>query len=324
MELTWNADSLKQLRSALGPDVLEYIEDKESDVTDVFLRPRWCAVERLKIGFERTKQLLPPPQIAKVLALLAPALSKELSLADPEIQVTLRLSEDGPRVRFTGNYAGAAGLESILTIRIPRVMDLPWEEAVHTSVIPLKVSVPLAAHLSSPNPEGILIVGPVGSGKTTTLRTLIRFQVDRGMNHHYVLVEDEIELDFGDEPLFTNIETTQFFTFDRAIRSSKRHRPTRLVVGEALGAEALPAVKAGANGAGLMMTIHGKTIQAGVRTLQGYMAEGANGITPNPRLITDAVKIVLCMARTREGFTVREAGILKDVTDRDVIVEPFT
>jgi hypothetical protein len=54
------------------------------------------------------------------------------------------------------------------------------------------------------------------------------------------------------------------------------------------------------------------------------MAEGAPGTTPNPRLITDAFQVVVCMARTREGFTIREAGILKDVTDRDVIVEPFS
>jgi Flp pilus assembly CpaF family ATPase len=308
VELTWTDENVRHVRAALGAEVLALIYDPT--ISEILLRGEWCAIERFKTGFEVAPGLITAQNIARALTVLAPALNKELSLADPEIEITLRLTDDGPRIRFTGVYAGPAGLDSILTLRIARAVNTTWDEAVESGVISLQVSQALLAQLSLPIPTGILIAGPVGAGKTTMLRIIADKMMSLGRPEHFVIVEDAHELDFGKRPLVTNLLTTQFFTFYRAIRASKRHRPTRLIVGEFLGGEALDATKAGANGAGLLATIHGKTAAAAIRNLQGYMAEGAGNVPVNPEIITDAFKIVIVMARTLKGFKIREAAYI--------------
>lgn len=321
LEITWSDDSLALLRDALGIAVLEQYEDNE--VTDIFLRPRWTAVETLSKGFVVLERLLEGKQIAAVLAILATAIGKELSLAKPGVEITMRLSENGPRVRFTGLYSGPGGIDSFLTMRVARVKDMSWEEVVRSAVVPQEVVGPLSAHLSHPRPIGILVAGPVGVGKTTFLRVLIKFIIENGALQHCVIVEDDLELDFEDTPLVTNIPTSEFFSFVDAVRQSKRHRPTRLVIGEVRGAEALPAVKAGAAGMGLLMSIHADTAAGAVRMLQGYMAEAKESTPPDPAVICDAVKIILVMARNNNKFFIREAVYLNSITEHGIDATPL-
>ncbi len=313
LEITWGERQIALLRDTLEP-VASFINDP--DITDILLRPSWTSVERLSGGFEIVGGISPQRIIATTLKTLAGALGKELSIADPEIEITLRLDKGGPRLRFTGVYAGAGGCDSLLTIRIARVLKRSLDDCIASGVVPQQVVGPLTAELSLPSPRGILVAGPVGAGKTTLLRMLIQETMARApYPQHFVIVEDEIELDF-DEPLVTNLETTRHFTFADAIRQSKRHRPTRLIVGETRGAEALDAVKAGANGAGLMMSVHGRTAAIAVRTVRSYMAEGAGGIEPDPALISDAISMILVMARVKGSFTIKEAVMLNSV-DRE-------
>ena len=105
------------------------------------------------------------------------------------------------------------------------------------------------------NRDGLVIVtGPTGSGKTTTLYGALRELADGKVN--VMTVEDPIEYDLP-AVTQTQVETKQGLTFSAALRSILRQDPDVILVGEIRDKEtAETAVQAAMTGHLVLATVH--------------------------------------------------------------------
>ncbi len=107
---------------------------------------------------------------------------------------------------------------------------------------------------------GMLIVtGPAGSGKTTTLYALLEYIATTSTGLSIVALEDPVERDI---PGVTQIEVTPFGerTFERTLRSLLRQDPQVLMLGEIRDVStATLAVQAALSGHRMICTLHAAT-----------------------------------------------------------------
>jgi type II secretory ATPase GspE/PulE/Tfp pilus assembly ATPase PilB-like protein len=105
-------------------------------------------------------------------------------------------------------------------------------------------------------PHGlILVTGPTGSGKTTTLYSLIRQLIGREALN-IITIEDPIEYEIGGASQ-VEIETGDRVSFSKALRSALRHDPDVLMIGEVRDRETIDvAVKASLTGHLVLSTLH--------------------------------------------------------------------
>ena len=165
-----------------------------------------------------------------------------------------------------------------------------------------------------------LIVGPTGSGKTTTLAALLDW-VRRGQNKHIVTIEDPIEYVYPDTvevagpsvpPLPAPALVTQqevgahVRSFEQGLVDALRKKPDIILVGEIRTAETLRiALEAAETGHFILSTLHtrgaGKTLG---RMRQMFSLEQARGILQQ---FADVGSFILSQ------------GLMPDVTGRYVV-----
>ena len=104
--------------------------------------------------------------------------------------------------------------------------------------------------------EGIILVtGPTGSGKTTTLYSALRMIQSEGVN--IVTVEDPVEFRLGKHIVQVQINEKAGLTFSTALRSILRQDPDVVLVGEIRDGEtAQIAVQASLTGHLVLSTLH--------------------------------------------------------------------
>jgi type II secretory ATPase GspE/PulE/Tfp pilus assembly ATPase PilB-like protein/ActR/RegA family two-component response regulator len=106
------------------------------------------------------------------------------------------------------------------------------------------------------NKEGILLVtGPTGSGKTTTLYSCLRMVQNEGVN--IVTVEDPVEYRLGSNIVQVQVNEKAGLTFSAALRSILRQDPDVVLLGEIRDQEtAKIAVQASLTGHLVLSTLH--------------------------------------------------------------------
>jgi type II secretory ATPase GspE/PulE/Tfp pilus assembly ATPase PilB-like protein len=105
----------------------------------------------------------------------------------------------------------------------------------------------------------LILTGPAGSGKTTTIYALLGHIVQSQPGISVIALEDPVERDL---PGVTQIEVSPFgqLTYERALRSILRQDPQVLVLGEIRdAATASLAVQAALSGHRLITTLHAAT-----------------------------------------------------------------
>jgi type II secretory ATPase GspE/PulE/Tfp pilus assembly ATPase PilB-like protein len=105
----------------------------------------------------------------------------------------------------------------------------------------------------------LILTGPAGSGKTTTIYALLRHIATTSSAMSIVTLEDPVERDL---PGVTQIEVSPFgqLTYDKALRSILRQDPQVLMIGEIRdAATASLAVQAALSGHRLITTLHAST-----------------------------------------------------------------
>jgi type IV pilus assembly protein PilB len=140
------------------------------------------------------------------------------------------------------------------------------------------------------NPYGMIIVtGPTGSGKTTTLYTILNQLNEDDVN--IVTAEDPVEYRLAGITQ-VNVRPVAGLTFDAALRSFLRQDPDIILVGEMRDYEtAAIAVKAALTGHLVLSTVHTNDAPSTVVRLVDMGVE--------PYLVASAVKLVIAQRLVR-------------------------
>jgi general secretion pathway protein E len=144
--------------------------------------------------------------------------------------------------------------------------------------------------VASANQGILLVTGPAGSGKSTTLASVLRHIQIIFPGKSIVTLEDPVEIRLNG---VTQVQITPFgpLTFPTALRSLLRQDPQVLMIGEIRDAEtAKIAVEAGLTGHLLMSTMHSATTAAAILRLlemgiEPYQVTSSVSAVLNQRLV---------------------------------------
>jgi twitching motility protein PilT len=191
----------------------------------------------------------------------------------------------------------AAAIRALPT-RIPRVADLHFTH-----------DIALLAEL----PRGLVLVcGPTGSGKTTTLAALIA-EINSKHSKHIVTVEDPIEYEHSHgRSVIEQIEIgNDAPDFPTALRSAMRQAPDVIVVGEMRDPETMRiALAAAETGHLVLATVHATDAAAAVsRIADGFPVERQNAVRQELAMALAAV-LTQSLVQTKAGPLVPVAELL--------------
>ena len=156
-----------------------------------------------------------------------------------------------------------------------------------------------------------LVTGPTGSGKTTTLYSILTY-----VNKSYrkiITIEDPVELDL---PRINQIEVKAggSFTFADALKACLRQDPDIVLVGEIRDENtANIALRAAITGHLVLSTLHTNSTIASISRLRNL------GVSP--QLMADAIEVVISqrLIKTICGNCKYEIDIKKEITDHDFL-----
>ncbi len=130
----------------------------------------------------------------------------------------------------------------------------------------------------------LLLTGPAGSGKTTTIYACLRYLIELG-GRHIITVEDPVE-QIIPGIMQTEINEAIGLDFARAARHLLRHDPQVLVIGEIRDeATAQLAVRAGLTGHLVIATLHAGSCQG--------VLERLLTLCPDPSAVAAALELVV-------------------------------
>lgn len=213
---------------------------------------------------------------------------REVRIAD----ASFRVSGIGRfRINLHRERGRAAAAVRLLPQRVPRLASLN-----------LPASVEQLAQL----PRGLVLVGgPTGSGKTTTLASLVE-EINRRDARHIVTIEDPIEYEHAHrgsviEQVEIGVDAPDFPT---ALRAAVRQAPDVLVVGEMRDPETMRiALAAAETGHLVLSTLHTTDVASTVsRIADSFPAERQNTIRQELAMALSAVLTQTLLPRIGGGL----------------------
>jgi twitching motility protein PilT len=128
-------------------------------------------------------------------------------------------------------------------------------------------------------PNGlILVTGPTGNGKSTTLASMVRF-INDNFNYNIITIEDPIEFLFtGNKSCIIQREVgIDTDSFSAALNSAMRMNPDVIVVGEMRNLETIDAcIKAAETGHLVLSTFHTYNAASSISRIAGYFPPEAH------------------------------------------------
>ena len=158
------------------------------------------------------------------------------------------------------SYLTDGGAQS-LTLRLLSEQTLPFQiDALH---FPPQLRAFLETEISKQRSGMILISGPTGSGKTTTLYALGRLFAQRGLK--LISLEDPVEAEI-DDWVQTEIDIKNDLTFEEALTGTLRQDPDSVMIGEIRDIEtAKTAFYASLSGFLVLTPIHCRWFRSAVK-----------------------------------------------------------
>jgi len=187
---------------------------------------------------------------------------KEILSVQGQVDVLYSLPKVG---RFRGNIftqvEGMSAVFRVIPASIPGLDDLG-----------LPPSIEKLARLQN---GLVLVTGPTGSGKSTTLASVVR-RINERSARHIITVEDPIE--YVHEPVMSRITQRQVGkhveSFAAALRSALREAPDVLVIGEMRDSETIQlALSAAETGVLVFGTLHTNTAARAVDRILDTLSE---------------------------------------------------
>jgi len=153
-------------------------------------------------------------------------------------------------------------------------------------------------------PDGLVLIGgPTGSGKSTTLAAMIHY-INQHHGRHIITIEDPIEVVHEhDRSVVTQREVgTHTGSFGRALRATLREDPDVILVGEMRDLETIQfALSAAETGHLVLATVHTVSADTSVDRLIDAFPPGHQ--TQVRAMLSQSLRAVICqhLLRTRDG-----------------------
>ncbi|PKO24424.1 MAG: type II secretion system protein E [Betaproteobacteria bacterium HGW-Betaproteobacteria-8] len=138
----------------------------------------------------------------------------------------------------------------------------------------IETGLPAGARILTENSSGlILISGATGSGKTTTMASMLDDVINPTRNSHVITIEDPIEYVFeANKSFFSQREIgIDCISFAEGVKSAMRQRPEVIVIGEIRDRDtAEQALLAGESGHLVIGTLHANSAVGTVTKMLGF------------------------------------------------------
>src|SRR3954465_8522818 len=209
------------------------------------------------------------------------------------VDASFRLSGVGRfRINLHRERGRSAAAVRLLPMRVPRLATL---------------GLPPSVELLSQLPRGLVLIGgPTGSGKTTTLAALVD-EINRRAARHIVTIEDPIEYEHIHhgcviEQVEIGVDAPDFPT---ALRAAVRQAPDVIVVGEMRDPETMRiALAAAETGHLVLSTLHTTDVASTVsRIADSFPLERQNPIRQEVAMALAAVVTQMLIPRIGGGLT---------------------
>lgn len=250
-------------------------------------------LSQIPVRFETEEKL------CQVIWQIAAGCNRTVNEARPIMDGRLK---DGSRVNVVLPPVALNG--PLLTIRRFPEKPITMEQLIRFSSISREAAELLASLVKAG--YNILVSGGTGSGKTTALNALSAFIPPE---ERVITIEDSAELQLQGLPNLVRLETRvasvegcQEITIRDLIRTSLRMRPTRLIVGEVRGKEAIDMLQSVNVGHCGMTTIHANSIRDVVSRLETLVLMGMEIPIPAVRRqISAGFDLMVHLGRLRDG-----------------------
>lgn len=276
----------------------ELLEDPEIteimvNGTDPVFIEKKGRLSQIPVRFETEEKL------CQVIWQIAAGCNRTVNEARPIMDGRLK---DGSRVNVVLPPVALNG--PLLTIRRFPEKPITMEQLIRFSSISREAAEFLASLVKAG--YNILVSGGTGSGKTTALNALSAFIPPE---ERVITIEDSAELQLQGLPNLVRLETRvasvegcQEITIRDLIRTSLRMRPTRLIVGEVRGKEAIDMLQSVNVGHCGMTTIHANSIRDVVSRLETLVLMGMEIPIPAVRRqISAGFDLMVHLGRLRDG-----------------------
>src|SRR6266849_4524807 len=266
----------------LGPVILGAFED--DDVTEIYLNPQDGVVrfDTRSRGRVDSGARLDASRVEMFLNAVAASLGLTLGADEPRLEAEL------PALAFHGSrlqgFKPPAVIYSLDDFVRAGGLSPAWRDTLRRAVL---------GH------RNILIAGGTNTGKTTLANALLRAVTELCPDERIVMLEDTVELQCAARDHLA-LRTGPGVTLAQLVRSALRTSPSRIVVGEVRGAEALDLLDAWATGhPGGVATVHASTARGALLRLD-RLAQRAN-VPSQQALIVEAIHLIVLLEGSNAG-----------------------
>ena len=292
----------KDLFNAIrGLDILQEILEMD-EVTEIMINGYdQIFIEKMGKLYRYEGEFSTPEKLMDVIQTIAARSNKRVNEASPILDTRL---SDGSRVNIVLRPVAING--PVVTIRKFPKTSITMEYLIKSGSITQEAAFFLRQLVI--NGYNIFISGSTGSGKTTFLNVLSNYIPK---DERIITIEDSAELQIRQvenlvslECRQANVEGENAITIRDLIRTSLRMRPSRIIVGEVRGGEALDMLQAMNTGHdGSLSTGHGNSPQDMLTRLEimTLMAGEEMPLAAIRSQIASALDIMIHLGRLRDG-----------------------
>lgn len=291
----------------LGPAILGAFAD--DDVTEIYLNPQDGTVrfDTRSRGRVASGVRLDDHRVEMFLNAVAASLGLMLGADNPRLEAEL------PALGFRGSrlqgFVPPVTPGPAFNIRKPPALVYSLDDYVVAGIVSAVQRNELRRAVFEH--RNILIAGGTNSGKTTLANAVLKEVTDLFPAERIVILEDTVELQCVATDHLA-LRTGPNVTLAQLVKSALRTSPTRIVVGEVRGSEALDLLDAWATGhPGGVATVHASSAEGALLRLD-RLAQRAN-VPPQHYLVAEAIHLIAVVegsnAGRRVADLVRVAGL---------------
>jgi twitching motility protein PilT len=280
----WTVSVTSKVEVVDIPDVptllAETVRRSASDLHLSSTQPPWFRVDG-ELTVSASYRTPGNDRLERMLLEIAPKMNREEFGATGDTDFGYELAGKGRfRVNFFREMGGIAASFRLIPQTIPDIADLGLPE--------------IAKRIAAMSKGLVLVVGPTGSGKSTTLASLID-QINRTRREHIITIEDPVEFVHPSKRSLVHQRQVGLHThgFVSALRAALREDPDVVMVGELRDLETTSiAIKTAETGHLVFGTLH-TTSAAG--TIERIIDQFPADQQPQIRLMLAAsLRAVLC------------------------------